>query len=452
MRKVEDEEGNPWYKQGQLEDRINHGVRGSHASIPFQCESCWMINLESRLPREGLDDLYVACIRRANLDASGGLAVSTIAGKASSIKRTIGECNLIHRTPFIEPRGPMPMEDCCGMGMAVEMILHSVTARPRLKDQKFIQFDSMRKLRSVYTSAWESSPRGILEGSTFTMGTSRVTVTSCPTQQRWFSLFIRGAEVRMGYAAQRNLPFGAGVILRLLELVKEEINSQSVAMAREYTKLGAAIALALCASLRGPEVFLLDLAGLREHIGLGRDGILPPDPMRAGVGLTAAPHVVVTLLGQFKGELGTRKHQIALASVTMSGIELRWWMEQLVEVRRQEGWRTGPAFGDRAGRAALLSEYDGMMLPLLLRIQATDPNLIAPSDDVERNYSFFRSFRRTATGRARAAGLDESVQTAMNRWRIIEQAKGRRPRFNMVEHYTHARDLMPVTWRYSYVQ
>ena len=56
------------------------------------------------------------------------------------------------------------------------------------------------------------------------------------------------------------------------------------------------------------------------------------------------------------------------------------------------------------------------------------------------------------TEEGRAAGLDESVQTAMNRWRTIEQVKGRRPRFNMVEHYTHARDLMPVTWRYSYVQ
>ena len=87
----------------------------------------------------------------------------------------------------------------------------------------------------------------------------------------------------MGYAAQRNLPFGAGVILRLLEIVKEEINSQSAALAREYTKLGAAI-LALCASLRGPEVFLLDLAGLREHIGLGKEGILPVNPLRAGVG------------------------------------------------------------------------------------------------------------------------------------------------------------------------
>ena len=48
----------------------------------------------------------------------------------------------------------------------------------------------------------------------------------------------------MGYAAQRNLPFGSGVIPRLLELVKEEMNSQSVVLAREYTKLGAAIALA----------------------------------------------------------------------------------------------------------------------------------------------------------------------------------------------------------------
>ena len=30
--------------------------------------------------------------------------------------------------------------------------------------------------------------------------------------------------------------------------------------------------------------------------------------------------------------------------------------------------------------------------------------------------------------------------------------KGQMPGFNMVEHYTHARGLMPVTWRYSYVQ
>ena len=453
MKQIEDEEGNLWYKQGQREERINHGVIGSNASIPFQCERCWMINLESRLPVDGLDDLYVACIRRANLDASGGLAVSTIKAKASSIKRTVGECKLLRKTPLIPSRGPMPMEDNVGMGMAVEMLFHSLVAKPRLKDQKFIQFDSMRKLRSVFTSAWESSPRGISEGSTFTTGTARVTVTFCPTQQRWFSLFMRGAEIRMGYAAQRNLPFGPGVIVKLLDLVKDEINTQeSAGLAREYCKLGAAIVVALCASLRGPEVFLLDLAGLWEHVDMGRLGSIPDNPLKVGVNLANAPHVVITLLGEFKGENGTHRHRVALASTTQSGIEVRWWLEQLLDVRRLEGCRTGPAFGDRLGRVALMSEYDGLLLPLLERIQITDPDLIAPSDDVQMNYSFFRSFRRTATERARAAGLGDSVQNAMNRWRTVEQAKGRRPRFNMVDHYTHVRDLMPVTWRYSYVQ
>jgi hypothetical protein len=58
---------------------------------------------------------------------------------------------------------------------------------------------------------------------------------------------MRGAEIRMGYAAQRNLPFGPGVIVNLLELVKEEINTQeSAGLAREYCKLGAASCSALC--------------------------------------------------------------------------------------------------------------------------------------------------------------------------------------------------------------
>ena len=73
-------------------------------------------------------------------------------------------------------------------------------------------------------------------------------------------------------------------------------------------------------------------------------------------------------------------------------------------------------------------------------------------DDIYRNYSFFRIFRKTAEGRARAAGLDSDIQNAMNRWKKVERSKGRRPKFNMVDHYSTVRDLMPVTWRYSYVQ
>jgi hypothetical protein len=57
-----------------------------------------------------------------------------------------------------------------------------------------------------------------------------------------------------------------------------------------------------------------------------------------------------------------------------------------------------------------------------------------------------------AKGRARGANLDIGVQNAMNRWRKIVEAKGKRPQFNMVDQYSHARDLMLVTWRYSFVQ
>ncbi len=74
---------------------------------------------------------------------------------------------------------------------------------------------------------------------------------------------------------------------------------------------------------------------------------------------------------------------------------------------------------------------------------------ISEADNVHANYGFSRTFRRTAEGRARAANLDTGIQNAMNRWKKIEQAKGKCPRFNMVDHYSHARDLMHVTWRYS---
>ena len=35
-------------------------------------------------------------------------------------------------------------------------------------------------------------------------------------------------------------------------------------------------------SLRGPEVFLLDLAGLHKYIELGKYGVMPLNPMKDG--------------------------------------------------------------------------------------------------------------------------------------------------------------------------
>ena len=149
MSQVIDGGGNVWFNQQKEEDRLNHGYRGAHVAIPFQCEDCWMVNLERRLPVAGLDDVYVSIIRRANLDAMAGRARSTISGHVVATLRTVSNCALIRKTPTIEARGPMALTDLVGMGVAVEMIVYSMTAAPRIKSQPFVQYATVRKLRST---------------------------------------------------------------------------------------------------------------------------------------------------------------------------------------------------------------------------------------------------------------------------------------------------------------
>ncbi len=147
----------------------------------------------------------------------------------------------------------------------------------------------------------------------------------------------------MGYVTQRNQPLRTGVINKVLDAIKEEVGEQDPWVAREYVKVGVAMTLATCASLCGPEVFLLDLAGLWKYHNLGRGGILPNNPLKTGTDLSKAPYIIATLNGEFKGELGTKHHLIALSSLTSLGIELCWWIEKLMRVRMEEGCWTGLA-------------------------------------------------------------------------------------------------------------
>ena len=432
---------------------MTHGVDGAHASIPFQCEGCWMVNLEGFRPVPGLHDTYIQYIRRANLDSMVGGSKLTMAAHSGAVKRTVRNCELISKTPSIPPRGPMPMQDVVGMGLLVEMLHHGSTATPRIKGQKFIQYDSMRKDRSTYTMAWQSSPEGILEGSSFAKGVHKVTFTRCPTQSELFGRASRGAERRMGFVSEANKPLHIKAVTKVLGMIKQEVLTQPPYIAREMLKVGAAIATAQSGSLRGPEVLMLDLAGIRTHISKGRNGIMPEKPMDVGTDLFNAPHVYIALLGEFKGENGVREHLVAVASESKSGVDTRWWLEKLIQVREAEGCISGPAFGHADGTVATMSDYDDILHMFLKRIQEdSNCSLIEEDDDVAKWYGFFRTFRKTAEGRARAANLDGDIQNAMNRWKKVERAQGSRPKFSMIDHYSNVRDLMPVTWRYSYVQ
>jgi hypothetical protein len=430
----EDAGGNIWYQQEDREFAINHGATGVHASIPFQCERCWILNLEGRAPIPGRDDAYSMIIRRANLDAMSGRAASTSKNHADEIKRMVRNCALIGKTPNIPARGPMPLADTVGMGVAVDMITRSLTSASRIKGQDYVQFGTIRKVRGTFSTGWESSPQGIQEGASFGSSAGRgSTLTLCPTQQKWFNTFAIGVETRMGYATKADKALHINVVVRMLELVREEAEGANQALANEYYKFGTAVVVGICASLRGPDIFKMDLAGIREFAHLGKNGVTPLQPMKKGTDLTGAPHVFLAFLGKFKGELGFQQHLVAVASCTQSGLEARWWIEKLIEIREAEGCTHGPAFGVTSTKAATCRDYDVMLHSFLDIIQQENNSLIDDSDDIVGNYGFFWTFRKTSETRARIAGIDSDTINGMNRWKTIERAQGRRPRWTMAD-------------------
>jgi hypothetical protein len=81
-----------------------------------------MRNLEERDPRLVDDRIYLACIRRANLDAINMRAKSTIQNHIGFINATVANCERINKTPRFEQRGPFGLGDVVGMGEAVDLL------------------------------------------------------------------------------------------------------------------------------------------------------------------------------------------------------------------------------------------------------------------------------------------------------------------------------------------
>jgi hypothetical protein len=192
-------------------------VEGAHLCIPFQYEVCWFHNLEGRDPRGESDDVYLACIRRANLDAMLRKSPLTIRAHRRETITMLENSRLIQKMPAYHPRGPFPLGDPVGMSLAVDMLLKSLVAKGRIADH--VQFATLRKLlRGTYTKNWESSPSGVKEGASF-LRAGLIRLTSCPAQLEWFYDFLHGMEYRMGCQSEPNHGLLIGAIVHLLAIL-----------------------------------------------------------------------------------------------------------------------------------------------------------------------------------------------------------------------------------------
>ena len=82
------------------------------------------------------------------------------------------------------------------------------------------------------------------------------------------------------------------------------------------------------APLRGRKEFMFYAAGLRHHIGKGREGHLA--------------HVVIPLMVRCKGETGSINHLQAVVNETALKLKVRRWMERFRDELIRKGHRNVP--------------------------------------------------------------------------------------------------------------
>jgi len=119
-------------------------------------------------------------------------------------------------------------------------------------------------------------------------------LTQSPTQSLLFEQFAQGCIQHMGQDVCQVWAIPLGAMLGLFQVLEEEWSDSQEAELQAQAQLasiGAYSVIAFCGSFRGLEVFLANLHGLRKHLEETR--------------VQNRDHVVIPLLGRFKGELNS---------------------------------------------------------------------------------------------------------------------------------------------------
>ena len=200
-------------------DRFKCGRDGDHLMTPFQCENCHFYNLKGRGRIKGCspDDLLAMCIRRATLDSFWSRERSTVAANLGEIRRYAHIQGLFGLGTIAFPvRGPFGSNDTMGMEVACALLVRSLAGG---RNAKHVQYETVRKLRSMYSNYVHTCPGGT--GDTFMsdLGSASMVSTSI-TNQLWFKRFMIGCHRRMGDVWMPDAPVTKEVILCCLRLSK----------------------------------------------------------------------------------------------------------------------------------------------------------------------------------------------------------------------------------------
>ena len=400
---------------------------GDWLLAPFQCDVCWFINLFGRKPNRNLlsDVNELAYIRRVNLDVFWSRERSTVRGLFGKMREVIRRSQSKGRPVALPEVLPWPVGDKMGMSTAILMLEKSMD--PGVNDTSYIQFDTCRAFRSLFADIYSATVVVTKEERVFKSRKGDILrLHSDPMQSPLMERFTKGMKARMPETKNRNLPLVGSAVAALLERMEEELLRITTSSSRQRQLIMAGGYISVCYgySLRGNEAFLIDGDRLVSHIRLGKHE-------------RPTPHVCVTLMGKFKGESGDKMQVFPLANITKSGVKIRWWLEQVVNILRVENLKNCPAFCDEKGYLLSVDSIEDVMHPVLKELQGTRglEAILPEGISVEEKYKCYRSFRRGAASTAHNEGVPDSTITLVHRWSRFEASEGKQPGFNMMEHY-----------------
>jgi hypothetical protein len=422
--------------------RYKEARDGDHMMCPFQCDVCHFVNIHGCEPRGDIhqDQLCLLAIRRAVLDSLWARERATVAANRREANLFLQEGRAMGYDNPYPPRGPWPVEDLWGLKTATVILQRSLAPG---KNAEFVQYETIRKTRSHMSNFVHTVPGGM--GEMFIASESNIAgMTRSPTNTLWFKRFMQGCHRRMGdvWIPDRPLTMREALAIQA-DLEKDWIIFERDQPGRlKMAVTGVMIVAGLGGGMRGEELNRLDIGIIRKH---WNEAVNHPDEA----------HVPLGMVGRFKRTVGEKMYIQPLAIKSKSGLEYRLWIHRMIKEYERAGIVSGPVFRRPSKRAtdkverARIGDVNLLFHPALVRIQASQPNLISEDSKVEDEYSASRSFKRGATAQARNMDIPRDVIEANNRWRQKERSRGSTPHMSLLERYTDAKASVPLLVKFS---
>lgn len=432
VRTVRDEEGEE-IVGAQRDDDFMVARKGDNWTTPFQCDRCHFVNMNGREAGMGSrDQVVLALIRRANLDAFWDRSTSTVEAHGREVARMDRIADELGMTPFQTSLGPWPLEDAFGMKVAVLMLKRSLDPG---RNESRVQFDTVQKMRACATNLYQAGVGGLMD-NVASFERNRLWLTKMPTHSYWFHRFVGGLHKRVGESKKQDEPILIATLVDLQESWEEEWESAGEDEQQNVTTVAAWFLLGFCCGLRGEEMLFIETAGTRRTVV--DDWSESQDSFE----------VIIT--GKTKGnQVRGRRFGIPCAWETEgSGLKPGLWTRRLIRSKERSGVLWQYLFQNQ-NSTLKVGSYKDMFLGALALGQARGFQGIKEQANVYDEYGILRSLRRGVTAHARNVGVPGEIINSVNRWRKHANSQTGAPRLDMVGVYSQLEAIKPYILRFS---